>query len=691
MHNLISYRWMDGRTGLADLGNEPAIDTDGERQDLFDRRQISLRWLCGTILTGLTGAGLIGAAIYAAFDHQSHFAEAPMLAAPLRKEMAQESGINGRKADRLVKAVDIVAAKQSFHAPVTIKVGEKEVVKTHQFTRVETTLLRASAGFAEEIPPFNPLKLLADARNPVDVPQEPVQDDAEVSWALHDLAGQQLSGQAVLSQEEVQAQLAEQIKNTMNAGTKPLSLPPQMLLMRTSKANPLAIGIGHALGHGNPSGVLAYATPEAGGLNTAFSSIDVRMVPENVTVVARSLTPPQPSPLVGEKLVVLRHGEVLDDVLQKFGLPKERIRAIVAAFGARRGEAAVAEGRRLKLLFVASDEQSQDIQLARLSVYSDETLEATIAVNDQGSYMRVASRDEEPVARRRSHDDESDDDGGMRLYESLYETAMKQDIPQRLIDDLVRIFANDVDFQRSVAAGDSFSAFYDEAEEGDHLPELLYATVTTRNETFRYYRFQTPDDGSIDYYDQNGRSTRKFLVRVPLVAEKMTSGFGTRFHPILGYSRPHTGVDWAAPIGTPIFAAGNGTILKAAWDSGYGRRVEIQHVNGYITTYNHMSGFAKGISEGQRVRQGQVIGYLGQTGLATGPHLHYEVIVNGHFVDPLRVKLAQTREFDGAMLGKFKREKERIDGLLSLAPNASASNAIVADRNGGRGRTAAIP
>jgi murein DD-endopeptidase MepM/ murein hydrolase activator NlpD len=130
----------------------------------------------------------------------------------------------------------------------------------------------------------------------------------------------------------------------------------------------------------------------------------------------------------------------------------------------------------------------------------------------------------------------------------------------------------------------------------------------------------------------------------------------------------HTGVDWAAPRGTPIVSAGNGTVIKAARESGYGNRVEIQHANGYITTYNHMSGFARGMREGLRVRQGQVIGFLGSTGLSTGPHLHYEVIVNGNFVDPMRIRLARTRELNGRQLTEFRRERERIDELMQRAP-----------------------
>jgi murein DD-endopeptidase MepM/ murein hydrolase activator NlpD len=137
----------------------------------------------------------------------------------------------------------------------------------------------------------------------------------------------------------------------------------------------------------------------------------------------------------------------------------------------------------------------------------------------------------------------------------------------------------------------------------------------------------------------------------------------------------HTGVDWANAPGTPILAAGNGVVIKAgaggAGEQGYGRRIEIQHANGYVTTYSHLSGFARGIAEGAHVNQGQVIGYLGQSGLATGPHIHYEVIVNGRFVDPMAIKLARTREFDGKMLAAFKRERDRIDQLIGQAPNAT--------------------
>lgn len=557
MQTLSAHSRSDFSAAFSDLGLEPAIEAGGGRRRPLDRRRVSLRWLCGTILTGLAGAALIGAAIYAALDRQSNFAEAPSAASPQRKEA--DAGVNPHKGDRLMKSVDIVADKQMFKGPTTIKVGDKEVVKIHSFTHVETPLLTVSAGFADEVPPFNPLKVLADARSPVDAPAEPEQGDAEVSWSTRDLPVQNLSTAAVLSPEEVQAQVAEHIKNTLAVGSQPFTLPPQLLLMRTSRANPI--------------GALAYANAGDPISRTPFSDIEVRMVPENVTIVPRSTAIQQPTQME-ERLVVVRHGETLEDVLKAAGVDKDSIASIVAAFAPKSGEPAVAEGRRLKLLMADLDGSGRNMSLARISVYNDETLETTVAITDRGDYVRVESDETEAKKSDDNSADDNDDDG-MRLYDLLYETALKQEIARPIIDDLVRIFANDVDFQRSVSSGNSFEALYDNGEDGEARNELLYAAIVARNETFRYYRFQTPDDGLVDFYDQNGRSSRKFLVRTPIVGARLTSGFGIRFHPILGYTRPHTGVDWAAPIGTPIFAAGNGTILSAGWDLGYGRRVEI--------------------------------------------------------------------------------------------------------------------
>jgi murein DD-endopeptidase MepM/ murein hydrolase activator NlpD len=665
--SVLALSW--GRhAACADIGTEPPIEADGRRHTPEDHRHVSLRWLTGTVLTGLTGALLIGAAVYSALDGESNFAEPPTPAVSTRNDKA-DALVNPRKGDRLVKSIDIVAAKQSFRTPTIVKSGDKEVVRTRGFTKVSTTLTLNGTGFADEVPPFNPLKVLTGARNGVEqqLPEPvPAQDDAEVSFVTRDLGTQQTPlSAASLSLPEVQAQVTEHVKTMLAAGNKPsLAFPAQLLLMRTSRAG---LGGADALAYANVGDVIP---------RSPFSSIEVRMIPENVTLVPKSEPAQQPTQM-DERLVVVRHGESFEDVLAANNVPRDKIPNIVAAIKGKRTDALPTEGRRLKLLYADFDGSGKNMQLARISVYMEDRLESMAAVNDRGDYMQVATAAtlKQPSATKPANDedDEEQDSGGMRLYDSLYETALKQEIPRPIIDDLVRIFANDVDFQRSVAGGDSFDAFYSEPEENEGREELLYASITSRNETYKYYRFQTPDDSTVDFYDENGRSTRKFLVRKPIAYGEIRSGFGFRRHPILGYAKMHTGVDWAAPIGTPIFAAGNGTVIKAAWDAGYGRRVEIQHPNGYVTAYNHMSGFARGIKEGMRIKQGQVLGFLGSSGLSTGPHLHYEVMVNGHFVDPMRVKLARTREFDGKMLASFSRERDRIDGLMAKAPNATAS------------------
>lgn len=253
----------------------------------------------------------------------------------------------------------------------------------------------------------------------------------------------------------------------------------------------------------------------------------------------------------------------------------------------------------------------------------------------------------------------------MRLYQSIYETALRNEIPKPMIENIIKTLSYDVDLQRRVRAGDSIEVLYAADEADSAHADVMFAALTAGDEQKRYYRFQTPDDGIIDYYDEAGKSAKKFLVRKPMTGGVLRSGFGPRKHPILGYVRMHTGVDWAEDTGAPIFAAGNGTIIKADWDSGgYGRKIEIQHLNGYATHYAHLSGFARGIQPGARVRQGQIIGYVGNTGLSTGPHLHYEVLINGSFVDPMRIRLPRGRELEGSMFVEFDRERKRIDAIL---------------------------
>jgi len=256
---------------------------------------------------------------------------------------------------------------------------------------------------------------------------------------------------------------------------------------------------------------------------------------------------------------------------------------------------------------------------------------------------------------------------------SLYATAMQLGATDREVAALADAFAYDVDFQRDVRPGDNFELvferFYDDEGNTVRTGELLFVGLETRQGRRDFYQFMAPGDSRFDWYDQNGRSARRFLMKTPINGARLSSGFGMRRHPILGYSRMHRGTDFAAPIGTPILAAGDGTIMRAGPLSSYGNYVRIRHANGFETAYAHMSRFASGMRAGARVRQGQIIGYVGNTGRSTGPHLHYEVMQRGQQVNPMTLRVANGRNLEGRSLELFMLERERIDTLRQVREN----------------------
>ena len=265
------------------------------------------------------------------------------------------------------------------------------------------------------------------------------------------------------------------------------------------------------------------------------------------------------------------------------------------------------------------------------------------------------------------------------LYASFYYAAAKQGIPHDLIMQVMRIHAYGTDFRQRVRAGDGVELFFDmkgeeRGIEGE-LGDLLATFITAGGKTHKFYRFRTPD-GVVDFYDADGSTGRKFLMRRPVRGEdvRLTSGFGMRIHPLAHIPKMHYGIDWAAAQGTPILAAGNGIVEFFGPHGTHGNYVRIRHANGYKTAYAHMSTFAAGIAVGVRVRQGQIIGYVGSTGISTGPHLHFEVMVkNRHdsnyvHVDPRTIPVPNDRQLTGKDLVDFKRERTRIDDLMRRPP-----------------------
>ncbi|HEX2556233.1 MAG TPA: M23 family metallopeptidase [Microvirga sp.] len=644
------------RGSSIEVGHEPPLNGSGGTAEDVDRRDVNLRWLGASVLTGITGGALIGASIYIALQGALTFATAPERAdtVPARARAGAAGGAAPRKADKLVRQEMVASARHSFKAPTTIRTNDREVIRVRQFVRVATNLSLTAGVYATDIPPYNPVRLFAEQNGERYVEPAPEVSDAEVSVVKRDLASLTFETDAAgLTDADVAALLEEERRLSAEAGRRPaVPIPTQLMLPR-------------ALGQPAPGLDAALGFP--GGPDNPFNSIEVRVVPENVTDRPKADLRIA-NPLIEERDVTLKRGETLEMVLRGLGSPPDQIRSVSAALGTAVKIATLPEGQRMRILLAPGSRPGEGKGVVRVILFGERGIEGIAAANDRGVFVAVTPPKDEATSRSApSADDEDEEEGrgGIRLYESLYETALKNDLPRRTVEELVRIFGYDVDFQRRVASGDSFELFYGQDDDGG-TPEILYAALTVNGEPRRVYRYQG-EDGAIDYFDEGGRSLKKFLVRKPIADGILRSGFGYRRHPILGYSKMHTGVDWANRIGTPIIAAGNGTVIKAEWDSGYGRRVEIQHTNGYVTAYSHQSRFAGGIRPGARVRQGQVIGYVGNTGLSTGPHLHYEVMINGHFVDPMKIRLPRGRELDGRQLAEFKRQREEVDALLLRA------------------------
>ena len=266
------------------------------------------------------------------------------------------------------------------------------------------------------------------------------------------------------------------------------------------------------------------------------------------------------------------------------------------------------------------------------------------------------------------------------IHSSLFDAAHDAHVPPAVLAQMIHAFSYDVDFQREIHPGDSFEMMFERVYDEDGKPvgagNLVYAAMTLGTTHLRLYRYTPPHAGA-DFFSARGESVRKALLRTPVDGARLSSGFGMRFHPILGYTKMHRGVDFAAPSGTPIMAAGDGVVADAGWHGDYGNLVVLKHTGTFETAYAHMSRIATGLHPGQHVRQGQVIGYVGATGRATGPHLHYEIRIHGQATNPMLVKMQPGQQLVGKDLATFRAAADALDHkLLALRQGQTTVAAV---------------
>jgi murein DD-endopeptidase MepM/ murein hydrolase activator NlpD len=347
-------------------------------------------------------------------------------------------------------------------------------------------------------------------------------------------------------------------------------------------------------------------------------------------------------------------GETFAGALQRVGLPGEEAERAVATLAQAMDTVHIKAGLAFEAA-IARPHGQEPAQLVSLSLQDGPARALSLSRTFDGA-LKLHEMEE------KIRDDTVAADG--RIEGSLYESAQKLGATPVITAQVVKLFAHKLDFQRDIQPGDDFKLVFDrritESGKTVEVGDLQYAEL----HGVKFYRFERPH-GDVEYFDQFGKNIKGFLLRTPVDGARITSLFGLRKHPVLGYTRAHQGIDFGAGVGTPILAAGDGVVVEAGRKGGYGNWLRIHHTGVWDTGYGHISRYAKGIRPGVHVRQGQVVAYVGATGLATGPHLHYEIFQAGQRVNPLSAKVPQGTVLAGRELTQFKAEKARIDDLLA--------------------------
>ncbi len=358
-----------------------------------------------------------------------------------------------------------------------------------------------------------------------------------------------------------------------------------------------------------------------------------------------------------EEVVEVGSGDTLIGLLQRAGIGTGEAYGAVNALQAVFSPRGLRPGQQIELALELQENSNGEAKsrLAGLSLRA--SIEEDVQLRRDADGEFVAESVARPLAR-------GIDGAAGTIRSSLFVDGESLDVPPAVMLEMIRALSYAVDFQRDLRNGDAFEIVYETLSDAEgslaRSGALLFASVEVRNARLEMYRHESAD-GTVDYFDSDGESLRRLLMRTPIDGARLSSGFGMRKHPVLGYSRMHRGVDFAAPPGTPIYAAGNGVVEVAGRNGGYGNYVRIRHNGDYKTVYAHLSRFASPTRRGNRVSQGQVIGYVGSTGTATGPHLHYEVMVNGEQVNPRSLDLPTGQRLEGEERARFKQTMAEMD------------------------------
>jgi murein DD-endopeptidase MepM/ murein hydrolase activator NlpD len=618
------------------------------------------RWLLSTCLAAGVGALAILVVVYGSTDGADKGVPWTIpkptrerqrdITAVVRKDTGLRWAVP--KADKLRMLAGAASTRFIIHDSQKVKKANREYIHAKPYARIVVRLAPVSADYADVIPPFNPFKLYA-GETTASASRSNGADGAgatDVSIKVVELLGGLLPGED--GQELDTQEVTDLVTRSRDAA---LAIDPV------------------DQGAGSPASTVG--KDEAGRKRASAAAPEV--APYNTTLFAKSR--PDVEDLAGDdiegqqvRVVKVGKADTLIKILVQAGAETWQAKAMAETAKTVFPDGALTAGQEVRITLVPSLTQTNRLEPARFSVFGEgHEHKVTVNRSPAGDFVASATpfEDQQVVQSAIGAGEEAQSSS---LYASFYAAGLSQNVPPETITQMLRIHAYETDFRRRVRAGDAIEMFFDLRDDTspDSPPgELLFTGISNGVTVGRFYRYRTLD-GVVDFYDEQGNNAKRFLMRKPIRSDdvRLTSGFGMRLHPLFNDRRQHTGIDWSGTIGTPIVASGNGVVEEALYKGGNGKYVRLRHANGYQTTYSHMSGFARGVEAGSKVRQGQIIGFLGNTGYSTGPHLHFEVLVNNRFVDPLSIQVPRERQLEGKALADFQRERARIDELMRRPP-----------------------
>ena len=610
------------------------------------------RWLMSTCLAATIGATAIFVAVFGASD-SNNSAQGFLPAIKkirdggppptMRSILRRADGLVWLvpKNDRLQVTSGAFSTRYTIHDTHKERRAGREYLKAKPYVRIVANLAAVPSNYDDVIPHFNPFLLYAD-KKPVGVKEtNQTREDSDVKVRVVELLG------GIIPEEDGQELEAREVDEIVRE------------TVTSAQAAKDTIDDFTGLADREPS--------------------DADLVFPNTTTIVKSNggfdAGPDGDHIEGsaEKVVTVSHGDTLSSLLVANGADSWQAQAMLEAAKDIVQDNAIKPTQELRITLVPSLTEADKLEPYQFSLFDvDKSHVVTVVRNSAGEFVADSLQPDIKDVLRASLNEEKKRVTQTSLYKSIYHAALVQNADPELIMRILRIHAYETDFGRRLRAGDSLELFFDQKQDADiNGPpgELLFSAITSGGEQSKFYRFRT-SDGKIDFYDESGSNSRKFLMRRPVRGGnvRLTSGYGQRWHPLLKRRRMHTGVDWAAPRGTPILASGNGTIEQAGRKGHYGNYVRIRHANGYQTAYGHLSRIAPGVRDGVKVRQGQVIGKVGSTGLSSGPHLHFEVLVNKRFVNPMSMQVPRERQLKGEELEAFQKERRRIEELMRRPP-----------------------